>query len=130
MLVAIPCEDADGLRAVISEHFGRCSSFTLVEVDGNQVRLAGTLSNTAYHSRGCLELPLVLHSAGVEALLALRIGRRPLLGFLELGIQVWFGGDARSVGDALELLAQGRVQRFRHDQVCPGPSQRSGCRLP
>ena len=57
---------------------------------------------------------------GVTALLAGGMGMRPLMGFNQMGIQVFFAGDQPSVGKAVEAFAAGRLTPFTVENTCGG----------
>ena len=39
---------------------------------------------------------------------------RPLMGFNQVGIEVYFGGNAATVGEAVTALAQGKLPPVHH----------------
>jgi predicted Fe-Mo cluster-binding NifX family protein len=42
------------------------------------------------------------------------------MGFNQVGIQVYFGGAAASVGEAVQALLAGKLQPFTSEQTCGG----------
>jgi predicted Fe-Mo cluster-binding NifX family protein len=63
-----------------------------------------------------------LAGKGARALIAGGMGLRPLMGFNQVGIQVFFGGDSRTVGEALEGFLKGTLPEFRQEHTCGGGS--------
>jgi len=45
---------------------------------------------------------------------------RPLMGFNQVGIDVYFGGDYQVVGDAVKAFAEGKLSQFSQSQTCGG----------
>ena len=104
--VAVPSEAPGGLAAACSEHFGRCSHFTVADlVDGEPTRTA-VVENLPHHEGGCMAPVTMLARNGVEAIIVNGIGGRPLMGFNQLGIAV-FAGDGSDVGGTLRAFAEG-----------------------
>jgi predicted Fe-Mo cluster-binding NifX family protein len=122
MIVAIPSAMPGGLESDLGEHFGHCEIYTLVEIDNGKVVAVGTLPNVPHEHGGCMAPVQHLAGKGVKALIAGGVGKRPLMGFKELGIDVYHGGDAEKVVHAVEALMAGKLQRFPTEFVCGGCS--------
>jgi predicted Fe-Mo cluster-binding NifX family protein len=61
-----------------------------------------------------------LAEKGAKVLIAGGMGLRPLMGFNQMGIQVYFGGEARTVGDAVQALVSGKLPQFNQEHTCGG----------
>jgi len=120
MIIAVPCEAPGGLDAGFSAHFGHAPAYTLVELSDGQARELRVIANQGHAPGGCLGPVTMLKQAGVEALVAGGMGARPLAGFQQSGITVYFGGNAGTVAQAVEFLAQGKALPFSPAQVCGG----------
>lgn len=126
MKIAFPSEQPGGMQAALSDHFGRCAVFTVVELEDGKVRKVHTLPNGGHEQGGCMAPVMLLQSAGVEVLVAGGMGPRPLAGFQQAGIDVYFNEGAASVEDAIELLIAGSARRFGPTQVCGGGGPHRG----
>jgi FKBP-type peptidyl-prolyl cis-trans isomerase 2/predicted Fe-Mo cluster-binding NifX family protein len=120
MLVAVPSDSPGGLEARISDHFGHCDVFTLVQVEDRKVGPVEILPNDAHESGQCMAPVMLLKEQGAEALIAGGMGMRPLSGFQEVGISVYFKAAAKTVREAIELLIAGECQQFASSQTCAG----------
>ena len=120
MIIAIPSEAPGGLGAGFSAHFGHAPAYTLVELAGGQAREVQVIPNQGHGPGGCLGPVTMLKQAGVEALVAGGMGARPLAGFQQNGITVYFGGNAGTVAQAVDMVAQGKAMQFSPAQVCGG----------
>jgi predicted Fe-Mo cluster-binding NifX family protein len=91
---------------MVSAHFGRCPSFTLVEiVDGKSVQKE-VLQNPG-HEPGVI--PQFLNQKGAECIVCGGMGGRAIGLFSELGIQVIAGVNGRVV-EAIARLEKGDLQ--------------------
>jgi predicted Fe-Mo cluster-binding NifX family protein len=91
---------------MVSAHFGRCPSFTLVEiVDGKAVQKE-VLQNPG-HEPGVI--PQFLNQKGAECIVCGGMGARAIGLFSELGIRVIAGVDGR-VAEAIARLEKGDLQ--------------------
>ncbi len=130
MLVAIPSEAPGGLAAAISPHFGHCAAFTLVELNQGQVGQVNIVPNQGHAQGGCMAPVTMLKQLGADAMIAGGMGMRPLAGFQQVGIQVFYNEDVATVSEAVTLLAEGKARVFGPAQVCgggPGGGQGGGC---
>lgn len=118
MIVAVPSMGAGGLDSERSGHFGHCDCFTLVEVVDGEIGEVRTVSNPPHVEGGCLRPVTLLASNGVDALLAAGMGARPLAGFNDAGITVFFENRTPLVGDAVRLVLQGSVETMDARHTC------------
>ena len=125
MRIAIPTNNPGGLEAARSEHFGHCDVFTLVEVDGeNKVSSVETLPVPEHGAGGCMMPVQTLADAGVHAIVVGGIGARPMQGFAEKGIDVYWA-DRNSIpmaSDVVEKFSAGQLPKMNVDQACSGGS--------
>ena len=120
MLIAVPSEAPGGLDAPISAHFGHCHAFTMVNIDGEEIGEVTVLENEGHDHGGCMAPVRLLQSRQVEALVAGGLGGRPLAGFQQVGIRVYFKEEAHSVRDAVQLVIDGKCREFEPAQTCGG----------
>ena len=48
--IAFSCEDNQGLQSDMSMHFGRCPHFTLVDVEGDEIKEVQVVANPAFEN--------------------------------------------------------------------------------
>jgi len=120
MLIAVPSESPGGLDAAISEHFGHCHAFTLVNVDDGAIGEVELLENGGHEQGGCMAPVMLLKQKEVTALVAGGMGMRPLSGFQQVGITVYFKEEAQSVREAVQLIIDGKGREFGEAQTCGG----------
>ena len=123
MRVAIPSNAPGGLDASRSEHFGHCDLFTVVNLNGNnEVTDIEMVENAGHEAGGCLVPVNILHDAKVDAIVVAGMGMRPMMGFNQVGITVYFADLNRipSVGMAVDNLMAGKLPVMHGDQACQG----------
>jgi FKBP-type peptidyl-prolyl cis-trans isomerase SlyD len=120
MLVAVPSDSPGGLDARISDHFGHCDVFTLLQIEQDAVASVTILPNDSHESGQCMGPVMLLKERGAEGLVAGGMGQRPLSGFQQVGITVYFKAGAKTVRDAIELLIAGECREFEPAQTCGG----------
>jgi len=120
MLIAIPSETPGGLDAAVSEHFGHCGAFTLIEIDDGEISEVSVLENAGHEQGGCLTPVNLLKEQGVDVLLTGGMGMRPLAGFQQVGITVYLQKDAASVDEAVKAYLSGDCRVLGEDETCGG----------
>ena len=63
---------------------------------------------------------MLLKQSGVDVLVAGGVGMRPLAGFQQVGIEVYFSEGVTTVKEALQLILSGKARRFGPAQACGG----------
>lgn len=123
MRVAIPTNTPGGLEAARSGHFGHCDVFTIIDVSpDNAVADVETIDNVAHDAGGCMAPVNLLKDAGVDAIVVAGLGKRPMQGFSEAGIAVYYADqenvpDVKSVFDS---LVEKKLVVMHPEQVCTG----------
>ncbi|MBI9078927.1 MAG: NifB/NifX family molybdenum-iron cluster-binding protein [Pseudodesulfovibrio sp.] len=119
-LVAIPSSNPGGLEATIGEHFGHCDLYTLVEITDGEVKDVRTVPNVPHEQGGCMAPVNYLAGHNVKTLIAGGMGMRPLMGFNQVGIEVYHGSDAPTVGVAIEAFLHKSLPLFSQEHTCGG----------
>lgn len=109
LLLALPSNGGDGLAETRSEHFGRASHFTLVEVVDGQVGEVRTIANLPHIEGGCRRPVDMLSENGVTAAIVVGLGSGPFRGFAEHGIPVYADRESKTVGEAVDRLLEGSL---------------------
>jgi predicted Fe-Mo cluster-binding NifX family protein len=117
-LVAFPTEAPGGLDAMLAQHFGHSPTFTLVTLGENGVEATEVVAGVPHEHGGCMAPVALLAKHGVRAFVAGGIGRGPLMGFTNLGIEVLHNDGAETVGEAVFAYLAGRLPRFAVDAAC------------
>ena len=102
--LAIPSALPGGLQAGMGMHVGHCDIYT----------------NVPHQQGGCLAPVQHLASHGVTALLAGGMGMRPLMGFQQAGVSVYYAGNYPTVGLAVQAFLDGKLPAFSTEFTCGG----------
>ncbi len=120
MLLAVPSMGEGGLDAERSGHFGHCDCFTLISVEDGEITDVRVIDNPPHQEGGCLRPVNLLASHGVTALIAAGMGGRPLQGFNDVGISVYFENQTPRIVDAVALVLCGDAEVMDPGQACQG----------
>ncbi len=118
--IAVPSTAPGGMNSPVGAHFGHCDCYTVVDVAEGKVAQVSTLPNVPHVQGGCMAPVQHLSQHGINVLLAGGMGMRPLMGFNQVGIQVFHGGDAASVQDAVSAFLAGSLTPFSMNHTCGG----------
>lgn len=119
-LIAIPSASQDCLDSAISSHFGKCRFYTLVSLEGEEVKYASVLGNIPHEHGSCLAPVQYLKDHGVDVLIAAGMGMRPLNHFGEVGIDVYYSANAKTVGEAVQGFLGAELKKFSGSDTCSG----------
>lgn len=119
-VVAVPSSMPGGLQAPLGAHFGHCDLYTLVSIADGKIHQVEVIPNVPHQQGGCMAPVQYLAEKGAQALIAGGMGLRPLMGFHQVGIRVFYGGDAATVGDAVNAFVQGSLPQFDQQHTCGG----------
>ena len=118
--IAIPSMEAGGLEGQRSGHFGHCDAFTLVDVEGGEISQVTTIPNQSHVQGGCMVPVNLLAEHKVNALIVGGIGMRPLMGFKQAEIDVYYDVERQEIKPVVEDLIAGKLPMISDDQVCGG----------
>ena len=118
--IAIPSMETGGLDGQRAGHFGHCDVFTLVDVKDGEIKNVTTINNHSHVQGGCMVPVNLLAENQVNALIVGGIGMRPLMGFRQVGIEVYHDSARPDIRPVVEDLIEGRLPLIRDDNVCGG----------
>ena len=118
--IAIPSNGEGGLDGTRAGHFGHCDVFTLVDVENGEIKEVSILQNQEHVQGGCMIPVNLLSDNSVNALIVGGIGLRPLMGFKEVGINVYHDDQRTEIEPVVKDLIAGKLQEISNDQVCGG----------
>lgn len=114
MRICVPTMGERGFDDVVGDHFGRVPTYTIVDLDTNDVKV---IQNTSEHRGGVGYPPEIMAREGVQVLVCRGLGRRALSMFDESGISVYIGASG-TVKDAIAAFREGRLQKAGADDAC------------
>ncbi len=114
MKVCIPTIDQQGLDDSVGEHFGRVPTYTIVDLETDDVTV---IPNTSHHMGGQGDPPEIMAKEGVNAMICQGLGRRAISLFENLGIEVYIGASG-TVRDAITMFQQGTLQKATLNSAC------------
>ena len=116
MKICIPTNGENGIEESISEHFGRAPTYTIVDLDTNEVNV---VSNMVNHESGQCQPTEVAVKEGIKIVLCTGLGRGALNVLNSQGIDVYIGASG-TVKDAVEAFKQGSLKKADMDTACAG----------
>ena len=118
--LAVPSDGEGGIDGVRAGHFGHCDVFTCFDIEDGKIGNITIVANKEHVQGGCMVPVQLLAQKGVNAIVAGGIGMRPLMGFKQMGIDVFHDGERREIRPVVEDFAAGKLMQIKNDQVCGG----------
>ncbi len=88
--LVVPTNNPGGMEAGRSDHFGHCDLFTVINVENGEIAGVETFGNVEHGAGGCMVPVKHLKEQDVDVLVVGGMGMRPLQGFNEVGIDVYY----------------------------------------
>ncbi len=118
--IAVPSDGQGGLDGFRAGHFGHCDVFTLVDVENGRIKDVSIVANKEHVQGGCMVPVQLLAENKVQRLVVGGIGMRPLMGFKQVGIDVYYDGERRDIRPVVEDMIAEKLPMIADNQVCGG----------
>ena len=135
MKICIPTMGERGLDELVSEHFGRAPTFTVVDLEGLEGKeLEGSavaseavkvVPNTSEHFGGVGHAPEIISGEDVEVMLCGGLGPRAIQMFEQFGVEVFVGLSGLGAGtapvtvrDAIRAFQAGALHEATDADAC------------
>ena len=118
--VAIPSEGEGGIDGTRAGHFGHCDVFTCFDVEQGEIKNMTIVQNREHVQGGCMVPVNLLAENNVNALVVGGIGMRPLMGFRQVGIDVYYDGLRTEIRPVVEDFVAGKLPHITDNDVCGG----------
>jgi predicted Fe-Mo cluster-binding NifX family protein len=104
----------DGMDEVVSQHFGRAPTFTIVDVDGGEVHV---ILNNGEHMGGSVLPTDILRNRGIHVMIVGGLGPKAVQAFAEQCVEVFVGATG-TVKDAIKDWSGGLLTKASSDNAC------------
>jgi predicted Fe-Mo cluster-binding NifX family protein len=118
MKVVIPTSTPDGLLAKRGAHFGKADFYVIVEIENNEIVDVDFVQNPGHAGGACGNAVTNIQSLGADALIVSGIGGRPLEGFKQVGIKVYYDSVSPTVEEAVKRLINGEISEIKPENAC------------
>lgn len=112
--VSLPTMGHRGFDEDVSEHLGRSPTFTIVNLETNEVKV---LPNTSQHMGGSGYPPQIISDANVDVMLCSGLGPKAIKMFEQLGIEVYVGAHGK-VREAIQAWQASKLQVATDENAC------------
>lgn len=93
-------------KGQVSAHFGRCPSFTIIDIEGDKIKNKEIVNNPGHHLGF---IPEFLHKKGVECIVSGGMGRKAADFFNQYGIDT-IVGITGTIEETLKKLKNGSLK--------------------
>jgi predicted Fe-Mo cluster-binding NifX family protein len=109
MRIAISAESNHGLDSPISQHFGRCPYFILIDLNGQEIEAVSGIENPYWSNHTPGQVPAFIHQQRASVMLTGGMGRRAISFFQQYDIQPVTGASG-TVAQTLQRYLNGDLQ--------------------
>ena len=115
MKLCIPTTGADGLAAIVSEHFGSAPCFTIYDTDSESVKIIENMN--LHHSHGACQPLSALSGQDIDAVVCGGMGARALINLNQGGIRAYLGNKG-TVQEIVNAYARGGLPELTPANAC------------
>ena len=122
VIVAIPSKGKGGLNDEMSPRFGRCTSFTFVELEKSGITAVKTIPNHAADAMGGagVQATQIVGNNGAEVVIVGFLGPNAANGLKALNIKILHAPDEKmTVKEVLNHYIEGKLQEISSSNVVP-----------
>ncbi|MFX0036578.1 MAG: NifB/NifX family molybdenum-iron cluster-binding protein [Candidatus Hermodarchaeota archaeon] len=120
VIVAIPSMGKGGLNDFLSPRFGRCPSFTFVEIDNKEITAVKTVPNHATSAMGGagVQATQIIGNNNAEVAILGFLGPNAANGLKALNIKLFHAPDKQiTVKEVLDLFIEGKLEEMSNSSV-------------
>ncbi len=114
MRVALPTMGEKGLDEKIGTHFGRCPTFTIYDLEDEEIEV---IPNNSKHNGGEGNPPELLAEKNIDCMICKNLGKRAVSLFEDLGINVYDGAGG-TVEQAIENWKNDSLDETSISEAC------------
>lgn len=120
--LVVPTNKPGGMEAERSDHFGHCDLFTVINLKDGEIAGVETFGNIEHGAGGCMVPVKHMKDQGVDAMVVGGMGMRPLQGFNEVGVDVYYAGreEYLNVQAVVEAFLQDKLPVMQSSNACQG----------
>ena len=125
-LIAIPTDRGEADNRKRSAHFGHSDQFTIIRLENQEATVAATVDNIAHAAGGCMAPIALLKDQQIDGIVVGGMGKKPLAGFAEAGIRVYWAPLASHplMDDVISAILANNLPEMVVQEACTG----HGCR--
>jgi len=120
VIVAVPSIGSGGLNDGMSPRFGRCKSFTFVELNNNEIKSVKVILNNAMNAMGGagIQATEIVGNNGASILIAGFLGPNAANALNALKLKIYNAPDEKmTVQDVIDLYIQGKLNEMTSANV-------------
>ncbi|MFX1325675.1 MAG: NifB/NifX family molybdenum-iron cluster-binding protein [Promethearchaeota archaeon] len=120
VIVAVPSMEEGGLNDEINLRFGRCASFTFVELEDNEIKAVKTVPNHAFNTMGGagVQATQIIGNNSAEVVIVGFLGPNAANGLNALRIKVFNAPNKRmTIKEVIDLYKEGKLKEMTSANV-------------
>ena len=120
VIIAIPSTGKGGLNDEICPRFGRCTSFTFVELENKEITAVKTIPNHANNAMGGagVQATQIVGNNGAEVVIVGFLGPNAANGLNALNIKILhYSGEKMTIKEVINQYIEGKLQEMASPNV-------------
>ncbi len=118
MIIAVPLDNQAGWTSFVCDHFGSAPYFGIVDLETGTVDIIS--NSNSHHEHGQCSPISALSGREVHVVICNGIGGGAINKLRMMGIDVWHGGQAPTLEEAITRFKAGQLGRMELQHACQG----------
>ncbi|MFX1390592.1 MAG: NifB/NifX family molybdenum-iron cluster-binding protein [Promethearchaeota archaeon] len=119
-IIAVPSMGDGGLNDKMSPRFGRCTSFTFVEIENKEIKAVKTVPNPAANAMGGagVQAAQIIGSNNADAIIVGFLGPNAAQGLNALNLKIYQSPDqSLTIKEVMNLYIEGKLEIITNANV-------------
>lgn len=118
MRLIFPTNENMGYLSPRGAHFGKANFYTIITLDGNEIKDVDTVANPGHVTGGCGNAVTNIMDLKPDALIVGGIGGAPAAGFAKAGLALYFDQTSATVQESIALFLAGKLTKSTGEGTC------------
>lgn len=118
MRLVFPTNENMGYLSPRGAHFGKANFYTIITLEGNDIKDVETIANPGHSTGGCGNAVTNIMGLKPDALIVGGIGGPPAAGFAKAGLALYFDQTSETVQDSVGLFLEGKLTKSTGQGTC------------
>ncbi len=120
VIIAVPSAGEGGLKDIMSQRFGRCASFTFVEIKDDKIVSVKTVKNQAANAMGGagIQSAQIIGNNGATTIIAGFIGPNAADALNAINLKIYHAPDKQiTIKEVIDLYIKGELEQITSANV-------------
>jgi predicted Fe-Mo cluster-binding NifX family protein len=116
--IVFPTNDNIGYLSKRGAHFGKAKYYTVIILRNGQIENVEVIDNPGHDASSCTDAITNIMKLSPNAIIVSGIGSKPASGFANVGLDVYFDVESKTVNDSIDKFLLGKLNTIGINGTC------------